>query len=77
MSFISHLFGGTPSPPPPPPPPPAPPTLASQGVQLSGQQAAAEAAAAAGAGFSDTIKTGSLGAPNPNTTAGAATLGGG
>jgi hypothetical protein len=76
MSFISHLFGGdTPAPPPPPPPPPHAPTIASQGVAQAGQAAAAEAAAASGAGFSDTLKTGSLGAPKPNRTSGAETLG--
>jgi hypothetical protein len=74
---MSFLFGGNaPTPPPPPPPPPHPPTIASQGVQQSGQAAAAEAAAASGAGFSDTLKTGSLGAPKPNTTRGAESLGG-
>jgi hypothetical protein len=76
MSFLGNLFGSAPSPPPPPPPPPHPPTIASQGIQQSGQAAAAEAAAASGAGFSDTLKTGSLGAPKPNTTSGASTLGG-
>jgi hypothetical protein len=50
--------------------------MASSAVQLAGQQAAVEAAAAGGAGFSDTVKTGSLGAPKPSTTAGASTLGG-
>jgi hypothetical protein len=49
--------------------------MASASVQQAGQQAALEAAAASGAGFSDTIKTGSLGAPKPNTTSGAETLG--
>ena len=77
MSFISSLFGGgAPAPPPPPSPPPSPPTMANASVQQAGQQAQLEAAAASGQGFSDTIKTGSLGAPKPNTTSGAATLGG-
>jgi hypothetical protein len=72
---MSFLFGH-PSAPAPPPPPPHPPTLANAAVQQAGQQAALEAAAASGQGFSDTIKTSSLGAPKPGTTSGAQTLGG-
>ncbi len=75
MSF-SHIFGKAAPPPPPlPPPPPHPATMADPSVRLAGQQAAMEAAAAGGAGFGDTIKTGSLGAPKPNVTRGAETLG--
>ncbi len=75
-SFFSHLFGGgAPPPPSAPPPPPHVPTMASQSVQLASEQAGAGAAAASGQGFSDTIKTGSLGAPKPATTGGAETLG--
>ena len=73
---MSFLMGSPPAAPPPPAPPPSPPTLAKGSVQLAGQQAALEAAAASGQGFGDTIKTGSLGAPKPDTTSGGATLGG-
>jgi hypothetical protein len=41
--------------------------MAKDSVQLAGQQAALAAAAQAGQGFGDTLKTSSLGAPNPQT----------
>ena len=76
MSFLG-LGGGAPSPPPPPPPPAHPPTMANAAVQSAAQsQQARGRRSVSGAGFSDTIKTGSLGAPKPATTTGAETLGG-
>ena len=64
---MAFLFGSPPTPPPPPPPPPHPATMAKDSIQLAGQQAALAAAAQSGAGFSDTLKTSSLGAPAPQT----------
>lgn len=69
---------GSPSPPPPPPPPPAPPQQAAASVQQAGAAQRAAAAAASGAGFANTLLSGSgQGAPNPSTTGGKETLGGG
>ncbi len=58
-----------PAAPAPPPPPPGPPKLSDPNIQSAGSFATRAAAAAAGQGASDTIKTSSLGAPNPSTAA--------
>lgn len=72
MSFLAPQAQAAP---PPPPPPPNPPTLASSTVQDAASAARAAAAAANGAGFSNTLKTSTEGAPAPTTTTGKALTG--